>query len=394
MTTPEGQEPDVADGVVPAPPATAADTSGTSPATDTTGAEQPEASNGVVHQAGERPTTIYDIARVAGVAPSTVSRALSRPGRVATETAARVYEVAEQLGYKRMMPRRLRASEEETYVIALVIADVGNPFFTQLMIGIQQQASTSGYTVLLLDSRESATEEKAAIERVLHLIDGIVLSGSRMSNGTIQQFNRCVPVVSLNRQVPGVTSIVPDSFQGMQVVVDHLVAHGHESVTYVAGPSGSWASGARWEGLSKACRRAGVRVRQIGPFPPTLRGGVSAVEAWAQAPTTAVVGYNDVVAIGFMRSAMWHGVRVPEDVSIIGIDNAGMSALTRPGLTSLSAGIRRLSEVGADAIVGHLRHRSQDQPMLTHLPMRLKERESVAAAPERLSLPPTLMSES
>lgn len=334
--------------------------------------------------------TIYDIAEAAQVAPSTVSRALSRPGRVSAETAAHVYEVAERLGYKTTTPHRHRRGDEDSLVIALVIADVGNPFFAQLMIGLQEHAASSGYTVLLLDSRENAAEEKAAIERVLHLIDGVVLSASRMTSATIQQLDRTVPVVSLNRQVPGVTSIVPDAVQGMGTIVDYLIDLGHSALTYIAGPTGSWANGARWEALSKACRERGVRARRIGPFPPTVMGGVRAVEAWAQQPTTAVVGYNDVLAVGFMRSAMAHGVQVPLDVSVIGIDNAGVSVLTQPGLTSLSAGLRRLSESAASAIVGHLRHRSQDQPPLTMLAMTLKERESAGPSPARLVLPPSL----
>lgn len=331
--------------------------------------------------ARRKAVTIYDIAEAAGVAPSTVSRALSRPGRVSSETAARIHDAADALGYKRPGRRRSAPGEEDTFVIALVIADVGNPYFTQLMIGLQEQASANGYTVLLLDSRENAAEEKAAIERVLHLIDGVVLSASRMTTSTIQQLNRTVPVVSLNRHVPGVTSIVPDSQQGMHDVVAHLASLGHAEITYISGPSRSWANGARWEALGDACRASGIRLHRIGPFPPTVGGGVQALEAWASAPTTAVVGYNDVLAIGFMKAALARGVRVPEELSVIGVDNAGLSALTEPGLTSLGAGARRLGASAAGAIVGLLRHRSQEQPLITMLPMSLHERRSAGPAP-------------
>ncbi|MCL3778274.1 MULTISPECIES: LacI family DNA-binding transcriptional regulator [unclassified Actinomyces] len=345
--------------------------------------------------AGTRPrrktVTIYDIAEAAGVAPSTVSRALSRPGRVSTETARRIHEAADRLGYKRTAPRRVEAGAEETYVIALVIADVGNPYFTQLMIGLQEHAAANGYTVLLLDSRENAAEEKAAIERVLHLIDGIVLSASRMTSATIQQLDRVVPVVSLNRQVPGVTSILPDSQQGMRLLVDHLAPLGHTSLTYVAGPTGSWANGARWEALGAACRAAGIRAHRIGPFPPTVMGGVRSVDAWAAGPTSVVVGYNDILAIGFMKAAMARGLDVPGDVSVVGIDNAGLSSLTDPGLTSLATGSRTLGSSASTAMVGFLRHRSQAQPLVTLLEMSLKHRQSVGPAPGH---PPALLAPS
>ncbi|WP_136314136.1 LacI family DNA-binding transcriptional regulator [Actinomyces procaprae] len=336
---------------------------------------------GAEERGRDKPITIYDIAAAAGVAPSTVSRALTRPGRVSTETADRIHAVAEQLGYKRTRPRRPADSAEETYVIALAIADVGNPFFSRVMIGLQESARTNGYTVLLVDSRENAAEERAAIGKVLHLIDGIVLASSRMSNSAIQQFNRAVPVVSLNRQVPGVTSILSDSVQGMRAVVEHLAAHGHRELTYLAGPPDSWSNGTRWEGLTRACHALGLRPRRIGPFSPTIGGGLHALETWGRHPTSAVVGYNDLLAIGFMKAAVARGLRVPEDVSIIGVDNVDLSALTNPGLTSLAAGSRRLGMRAATAIVGHLRHRSQPQPAVTMLEMSLQERESVGPAP-------------
>lgn len=337
--------------------------------------------DGASTPARRKAVTIYDIAKFAGVAPSTVSRALSRPGRVSNETSQRIYEVADALGYKRTAPRRPMAVASDTFVIALVIADVGNPYFSQLMIGLQEHAAEGGYTVLLLDSRENAAEEKAAIERVLHLIDAIVLSASRMTTSTIQQFNRAVPVVSLNRQVPGVTSIVPNSTQGMRTVVEHLAAHGHREITYLSGPTGSWANGARWEGLTLACQDLGIRLRRIGPFPPTVAGGIKATGEWAEHPSTAVVGYNDILAIGFMKSAIARGLRVPEEVSVVGIDNAGLSALTDPGLTSLTTGSRKLGACASTAVVRHLRHRSQSQAMVTTLDMALKTRESVGPTP-------------
>lgn len=180
--------------------------------------------------------TIYDIAKRAGVAPSTVSRALSRPGRVSNETSQRIHDAADELGYKRASPHRLAHTADDTCVIALVIADVGNPYFSELMIGLQESARTNGYTVLLIDSREDAVEERAAIERVLHLVDGIVLSASRMTNSMIQQFNRAAPVVSLNRQVPGITSILPDATRGMRTAVEYLAGYGHAEINYLAGP--------------------------------------------------------------------------------------------------------------------------------------------------------------
>lgn len=341
-----------------------------------------------MEQAQDRPqsrsrrkaVTIYDVADKAGVAPSTVSRALRQPGRVSPETSQRIYDVAETLGYQISTVPRRAPGTEDTYVIALVIADVGNPYFTQLMIGLQESARQEGYTVMLIDSRENAAAEKAAIERVLHLIDGVVLSSSRMTNSAIQHLGRTLPVVSLNRRVPGITSIVPDTADGMRKVVEYLAGQGHREISYLAGPPTSWADGARWEALTLACAHHGLQSHRLGPHAPTVKGGFQAFAGWQTQPTSAVLAYNDLLALGFCKSAAAQGINVPQDVSVIGIDDAAISSLYEPALTSLATRSQTLGKTAAKAILGHLRHRSQTQPQLTTLEMRLQLRDSVGPA--------------
>jgi LacI family transcriptional regulator len=137
-----------------------------------------------------------------------------------------------------------------------------------------------------------------------------------------------------------VPCVVPDSALGLRRVAEHLAGLGHESVTYVAGPEASWADGMRWSSLRDAAAALQLVVRRIGPFAPDIAGGVAAAEVLRASPTSAVIAYNDQLAIGLIRGLTAHGVRVPRDVSVIGFDNIPAADLVTPGLTTVAAPLR------------------------------------------------------
>src|SRR4051794_13412300 len=196
----------------------------------------------------DRAVTIYDVARAAGVAASTVSRAFSRPGRVNAATAERIRRVADELGY-RANPLARALSPARSHMIAVVVSDLANPFYSEIIRGAQAAAAAAGYTILLADAQESDRVERAALERTLPVVDGIVLGGSRMSDSAIRMIAKQKPVVVLNRAVVDVPSVVPDNTGGIRRVVEHLSRLGHDALTYVAGPAASWADGMRWRSL-------------------------------------------------------------------------------------------------------------------------------------------------
>jgi LacI family repressor for deo operon, udp, cdd, tsx, nupC, and nupG len=286
-----------------------------------------------------RSVTIYDVAKEAGVASSTVSRAFSRPGRVNAATAQRIRDVADRLGY-RTNPLARALSTARTAMIALVVSDVANPFYAEIVQGAQRTAAEAEYTILLVDSQESGPRERTALERLLPAVDGVVLAGTRMSDSAIRMIAKQKPVVVLNRAVADVPCVVPDSALGLRRVAEHLAGLGHESVTYVAGPEASWADGMRWSSLRDAAAALQLVVRRIGPFAPDIAGGVAAAEVLRASPTSAVIAYNDQLAIGLIRGLTAHGVRVPRDVSVIGFDNIPAADLVTPGLTTVAAPLR------------------------------------------------------
>jgi LacI family repressor for deo operon, udp, cdd, tsx, nupC, and nupG len=288
---------------------------------------------------GRRPVTIYDVAREAGVAPSTVSRAFSRPGRVNAATAERIRQVADDLGY-RTNPLARALSTAHTGMIAVMVSDVANPFYAEVIRGAQTAAAAAGCTILLADAQESGQRERAALERLLPTVDGVVLAGTRMADSAIRMIAKQKPVVVLNRAVVDVPSVVTDNAVGARRAVEHLAGLGHESLAYAAGPEASWADGARWQALRDAAGDLDLRIRRLGPFSPDLPGGLRAAEALTGQPATAVVAYNDQVAIGLVRGLTALGRAVPQDVSVVGFDNIDAAGLITPGLTTVAAPLR------------------------------------------------------
>ncbi len=325
--------------------------------------------------------TIYDVAREAGVSPSTVSRALSRPGRVSFDTAERIRKVAAELGYHtKVMTRTL--PERTTRMLGLVVADIANPVYLGMIRGAERTARELDYSMLLVETEESERQEMQVVERLIPLVDGIILGASRLSDVDIRRLAKQTPLVVLNRQVGQVTSVLSDNLRAVKRAAGYLGGLGHTSISYLAGPENSWSDGVRWRGLREAGLELDLRVRRLGPYVPSIKGGATAASDWLTHRTGAVLAYNDLMAIGFMRQLALNGVEVPGDVSVIGFDNISDASLIRPRLTTMAAPQVTL---GATAVNHLLRQRRQvaevGDPVL--LPVRLMVRESTGPAPGR-----------
>lgn len=339
------------------------------------------------HGAG-RPPTIYDVAKAAGVAASTVSRAFSRPGRVNAATAEHIRKVAADLGY-RVNPLAAGLPTGRTSMLALVVSDVTNPFYAEIIRGAQSAAAEAGYVLLLIDAQESDRLERESLERALPAVEGVVLAGTRLSDAAIRMAAKQRPMVVLNRDVADVPSIVLDIPYGMRLAAEHLEQLGHRTLTYVAGPEASWADGMRWRGLRDAAAELGQRVHRVGPFAPTIAGGRAAAHQLTADLPTAVLTYNDQLAIGLVLALQAYGVRVPEDVSVIGFDNIFPTQIVTPALTTVAAPLRAQGQAAVNALLtsrGAPAGPRSGHPMT--LPVKLITRGSTARA--RRSLPSTV----
>jgi LacI family transcriptional regulator len=326
---------------------------------------------------GRRPT-IYDVAHEAGVAASTVSRAYSRPGRVNAETAQRVFQAAARLGYRsdRFDGQQLgyRAMQE---AICLVIADVTNPFYGDIIRGAYEAAREAGYELILSHTNESPELERQTIERELHQVDGVVIASSRMTDSALRMMAKQKPVVLLNRIIPEASCVVNDNSRGIRRAAEHLGALGHERIYYVAGPENSWSDGMRWRALREAAVELDLDLRRIGPNQPTVLAGLSAARRVAQMDATAVLAYNDALAIGVMKGLRKLGIAVPGQVSIIGFDNIIFDELVEPALTTVAAPLYRMGFTGVKNCIAVAQGARTSGTALV-LPVRLVVRQSTA----------------
>jgi len=294
----------------------------------------------------EKAATIYDIAKLAGVNPSTVSRALTTPGRINAATEAKVREAAKQLNY-RVNPFARALPTGKTKMIALMVADITNPVFFKLVRGAELKAAEAGYTLVIAESQESSRVESDNLERILPSVDGVILGTTRLSDEEIYAVNQQKPVVLVNRKVEGVSDVVPDNTPGIAEAVKHLADLGHKHIAFVAGPTASWINTDRWNLLMKSAVDLGMTISEIGANEPTVEGGKNSLDRVRAAGVTAVVTYNDVMAIGLLRAATAAGIRVPEDLSIVGFDNIFGSDFTNPPLSTIQM---PLEQVGNEAI--------------------------------------------
>jgi len=321
--------------------------------------------------------TIDDGARAAGVAPSTVSRAFSRPGRVSFQTSERIHRIAAELGYRTdSLARALPIGP--TSMIALAISDITNPFYNEIIRGAQVAASEAGYTILLADTQESGAHERKVLERAASTVEGIVLASTRMSDSAIRMTAKQRPVIVLNRAVSDVPCVITDNPRGTRRAVEHLAELGHRRITYLAGPEASWADGMRWRSLREAALELDLQVRRVGPVPPTVAGGARAAAEFADNPTSAVIAYNDRVAIGAIRALTSMGARIPQDVSVIGFDNIFAAELVTPPLTTGAAPLGAMGRTAVSNLLAIVRGARPRAQAPVSLPCRLIVRESTA----------------
>jgi LacI family transcriptional regulator, repressor for deo operon, udp, cdd, tsx, nupC, and nupG len=278
--------------------------------------------------------TIHEVARACGVAASTVSRAFSSPTRVNAVTRERILTAAQQMGY-RPNPAARALPSGRSLTLGLLVADITNPFFFDIIRGAEKAADAAGYTLVLADTAEDAETEARHLSRLARSVDGFLLASSRMSDARIRQASERAPLVLINRHMRDVAGVAIDTHDGMRQAVEHLAALGHRQIAFLSGPMTSWSNRRRWTGLTAAARRLELQVVRLGPYAPTLDGGHASAHDLARSGCSAAIAFNDLMAIGALLSLQERGIDVPGQMSIIGSDNIDGSTYCRPALTTL-----------------------------------------------------------
>ncbi|WP_104092164.1 LacI family DNA-binding transcriptional regulator [Arthrobacter sp. GMC3] len=331
----------------------------------------------------DRPATIHDVAALSGVAASTVSRALSTPGRVNFRTRERIQAAAAELKYVPNAQAKALSSGR-TKAVAVLVADITNPFFFDIIRGTQLQLKAAGYTQLLVDTEESDEVEVNTVEQLRQTADGLILTASRLSDEALAKVSATMPIVTINRDAPGVPSVMLDTPTATNQALDHLISLGHTSIAYLSGPDTSSSSRRRWAGLSAAGQERGVTVVRLGPFAPRTYSGAAAADALVHSGATAGIAFNDLIAIGMLQRLRERGVHVPQDMSIVGCDDIFGADFCSPPLTTVTAPVERAGRDAVTMLLGQLNPGFGTAPR-SHaiLPTHLTIRGSTGPAPLR-----------
>jgi LacI family transcriptional regulator len=290
--------------------------------------------------------TIADVAALAGVSTATVSRVLSGGARALPATRERVVAAARELGYRPSgIARALK--KRETRTLGLLVTDIGNPFYPQVVRAVEAAAHKAGYAIVLANGGDDPDRELAHLGLLEERrVDGIIVASSRMSRRhAVALRNSTVPVVLVNATSGGGLAAVTTAHRrGARMAAEHLMGLGHRRIGHISAPAQHAASRLRRQGVRDAVDA--VVVDGDGG----VEGGALAVPALLAAGVTGIVAYNDLTAIGALRGLRQAGLRVPEEISVVGFDDIEMAAWTDPPLTTIRQPTDALGQWAVDRL--------------------------------------------
>ena len=284
---------------------------------------------------------VTEVAAHAGVSLGTVSNVLNRPDKVSPATRAKVLAAIEELGFVRNeAARQLRAGRSRT--IGLIVLDTGNPFFADIAGGVEKTAADAGLSLVLCNSDEKSDRE----EHYLSLLEeqrafGILLVPALHDSPlTAEIRRRGTPIVLVDRgSAASQCSVSVDDVVGGKLAAGHLIDRGHRALAFVGGPLGLSQVTDRLKGAKQGLRGSGAKLSVIETEMLTVAGGREAGEQLAALPAakrpTAVFCANDLVALGVLQVMTRHGIRVPDDMAIVGYDDIDFAAAAAVPLTSV-----------------------------------------------------------
>ncbi|WP_206475855.1 LacI family DNA-binding transcriptional regulator [Microbacterium sp. KRD172] len=326
--------------------------------------------------------TLTDVARSVGLSAATVSRAISAPERVNAVTRQRVLEAAHELGYAH--PGNTRPAAAAGGPLGLIVPDIVNPFFPPIIKAVQSRAAARGRTILIADIDEHPHDELRRAEELSDQVDGLIVVSARTPEDKLDRLLALQPLVLVNRSNPAVASVLIDERAGISEAVEHLAALGHRKICYLNGPRRSWSNGQRQQAVRSAAKDAGLELVEFGPFEPQIQAGVRAADLVVASSATAVIAYDDMIALGVMTRMNERGMKVGEQLSVIGVDDSLMSGMAYPSLTSIHVPGAEAGMTAVDLLIDLIETKSDpaaSERSTSTLDTRLVVRASTAAPP-------------
>lgn len=343
--------------------------------------------------AGVQRVKLVDVALAAGVHPGTASRALNPAtrGRVSPETSRRILKAAERLGYvPNTLARGLRTSK--SFVVAMVVPDITNALFPPMVRGAEQVLSLAGYTLVLTDTDNDADTERRQVEQLRGRgTDGFIMATARWNDPMLEEIaDLGVPTVLVNRNIGSrrLPYVGADERTGVQLAVEHLAGLGHRRMVHLGGPQDTSTGRDRASAFRQAVDGFGL---------PTSKGMVRVCASYTEAAgadaarrllksgqdVTAILCANDLIAMGALSVLAEHGIRCPEDMSVIGFNNMAMVDRLTPPLTTVRLPLHEIGELSARQLLAEIEGGPQNAGAAqTLLGVQLAVRGTTAVPPK------------
>jgi LacI family repressor for deo operon, udp, cdd, tsx, nupC, and nupG len=285
---------------------------------------------------------IADVAKMANVSTATVSRVISNAGTVKKETADKVLEAIDKLNYKpNMLARQLRRLETKT--ILVVIPDITNTFFSNVLRGIESVATAYGYQVLLGDAQNIVERERSYLDNLgQRKADGVILLTARTDQKVLEELSEQYPVVLACEYYEGsnLPTVSIDNISSARKATEYLISLNHKKIAHISGPLKVVVGRDRLKGFYQAMAHHGLSVDSLlvqeGDF--SYESGFNLMKKLLMLDElpTAVFAANDEMAMGAIKAAKSKGIRVPEDLSVIGFDDIKFASIFEPALTTIA----------------------------------------------------------
>lgn len=333
-------------------------------------------------------TNIKKVSELAGVSTATVSRTLKSPDQVSEATREKVLQAVKQAGYR---PNWLASSVKSgrSNTIVVLVPNLVNPFFMRIIGGIEQAAQENGFSVLLGDTQgDPAREHEYASMVLTNRADGLIqLDHSFPFSPADADLAAEIPMVSVCERIAGDKKfpvIQLDNYAASRALAHHVLSYGHQKLAAIVGQTSSQIYHERLAGIRSVLEEEGIPFAdsQITGGAYTIEAGISGVEYLLAQPErpTAIFCFNDDIAIGAIHALKKAGLKVPQDISVVGFDNIKVSAFIDPPLTTIDQPAYDMGRRAVEVLVSQIRH----EPLLRNkevLPYQLIERDSVARVP-------------
>ncbi|HEX4747911.1 MAG TPA: LacI family DNA-binding transcriptional regulator [Bryobacteraceae bacterium] len=304
--------------------------------------------------------SIKDIARIAGVSHSTVSRALRNSPLIPQPTAERIQQIARERGYAASAVARSLVTRK-THTIGVVVTSIADPFNGEIVEGLDEVAHAHGYSIILAMSQANADQEIAVVQSFRERrVDGIIVASSRVGSLYLPLLSEMqIPIVLLNNQSPRTLahSVTIDNVDGAYQATTHLIGLGHTRIGYLADQFGLQSDSERLKGYKKALKEGGLPfLSELVAAGDGKTNGAreAATKLLPIAAATAVFCYNDMSALGVLEAASEVGLRIPEDLSVVGFDDIFFAKHLLPPLTTVRQPKREIGQAAMSRLVGLL----------------------------------------